>query len=109
MYAIIEDSGTQIKITPGEIVDVDLRRGDTPETGGTIDFDRVLMIGDVLDDAPARVGTPYVDGASVSAEVLGEIKGEKLVVFKYKRRKHYRRTRGHRQSLTTLRIEEVRA
>ena len=108
MYAIIEDSGTQIKVTPGEIVDVDLRR-DTPETGGTIDFDRVLMIGDVLDDAPARVGTPYVDGASVTAEVLGEIKGEKLVVFKFKRRKGYRRKQGHRQRYLRVRINQIHA
>jgi large subunit ribosomal protein L21 len=110
VYAIIEDSGTQIKVAPGDIVDVDLRTGgDTPETGGTIGFDRVLLVGDAEDEAPARIGTPYLDGASVSAEVLGEVKGDKLVVFKFKRRKGYRRKQGHRQRYLRVKINEINA
>lgn len=104
MYAIVEDSGTQIKLAPGAVLDVDLRE-DAAE-GSTITFDRVLAFKGEGDDS-AKVGTPYIDGASVTAEVLGEIKGEKLDVIKYKRRKNYRRKQGHRQRYLRIRVGDI--
>ena len=107
MYAIVEDSGTQIKLIPGTILDVDLRQEETAE-GSTITFDRVLALKSDGDDS-AKFGAPYLDGASVTAEVLAEIKGEKIDVIKYKRRKCYRRKVGHRQRLLRIRVGVISA
>ena len=82
MYAIIEDSGTQIKVAPGDVVDVDLR--DVEPDAKKITFDRVLLVGADSDGDPA-IGTPYVDGAAVTAEIVGEVKGDKIDVVKFKR------------------------
>ncbi len=106
MYAIVEDSGTQIKLAPGAVLDVDLRDG--AAEGGTITFDRVLALKGE-GDAPATVGTPYVAGASVTAEIVGEVKGDKIDVIKFKRRKNYRRKTGHRQRLLRIRVGEISA
>ncbi|HRP63523.1 MAG TPA: 50S ribosomal protein L21 [Phycisphaerales bacterium] len=104
MYAIIEDSGTQIKVQPGDVVDIDLREvGD----GNSLTFDRVLMVGDAA--GTAKIGTPYLSGATVKAEVLDEIKGEKLDVIKYKRRKGYRVKQGHRQRYLRVKIGDIKA
>jgi large subunit ribosomal protein L21 len=107
VYAIVEDSGTQIKLIPGTILDVDLRQEETAE-GSTITFDRVLALKSDGDDS-AKFGAPYLDGASVTAEVLAEIKGEKIDVIKYKRRKGYRRKVGHRQRLLRIRVGVISA
>jgi large subunit ribosomal protein L21 len=106
VYAIVEDSGTQIKLAPGAMLDVDLREG--AAEGSTITFDRVLAIKADGDD-PATLGTPYLEGATVTAKVLGEIKDEKIDVIKYKRRKNYRRKVGHRQPLLRIRVAEINA
>ena len=106
MYAIIEDSGTQIKVAEGEEFAID-RRDIGQENA--LQFDRVLMVGDAESDEPARIGTPYLDGASVSAEVLGEFKDQKIDVIKYKRRKGYRRKQGHRQSMLRVKITKIKA
>ncbi|MDY7110549.1 MAG: 50S ribosomal protein L21 [Planctomycetota bacterium] len=106
MYAIIEDSGTQIRVSPGEVFDIDLRDG--AEAGGSITFDRVLLVGDAGSDEPASIGTPYLDGANVTAEVLDEIRGEKIDVIHFKRRKGYRRKHGHRQRYLRVRIGEIK-
>jgi large subunit ribosomal protein L21 len=106
VYAIIEDSGTQIKVSPGQMFDVDLR--ELEEGATTVRFDRVLAVGG-KDGSAATVGTPYVAGACVTAEILGEVKGEKLVVFKYKRRKGYRNKQGHRQGYLRVRIGAIHA
>ena len=106
MYAIVEDSGSQIKLAPGAILDIDVR-GESAE-GETITFDRVLAIKD-QGDGPATLGTPYVDGASVTAEVVGEVKGDKIDVIKFKRRKNYHRKTGHRQQLLRIRVGEISA
>ena len=104
MYAIIEDSGTQIKVSEGDVIDVDLREraDDSP-----IKFERVLAIGDTSSEDAARVGMPYIDGASVTAEVIEEIKEDKIHVIKFKRRKGYKRKTGHRQSYLKVKINEI--
>ena len=103
MHAIIEDSGTQIKVATGDVVDLDLRDAAPSET---ITFDRVLLISPG-DSVPATIGTPYIEGAKVKAEVLEEIKGEKIDVIKFKRRKGYRVKTGHRQRYLRVRIGEI--
>ena len=102
MYAIVEDSGTQIILREGEIMEVDLRGSESD----SIVFDRVLAIKSD-ENAPAKLGTPYIEGASVTAEVLGQIKGEKIDVIKFKRRKGYKRKQGHRQPYLRIRVGEI--
>ncbi|UCD74447.1 MAG: 50S ribosomal protein L21 [Phycisphaerales bacterium] len=106
MYAIIEDSGTQIKVAEGEEIAIDRRDvGDEK----VLRFDRVLLVGDAESDKPAKIGAPYVKGASVAAEVLGEFKGTKIDVIKFKRRKGYRRKQGHRQGYLRVKITGIKA
>jgi large subunit ribosomal protein L21 len=102
MYAIVETGGKQYRVEPGDTVAVERLAG---EPGDTLDLDRVLLVGGA-DDA-ARVGAPGVAGAVVRAEVLGQIRGEKIIVFRYKSKVRYRRKTGHRQSLTRLRITDI--
>ncbi|MCE2881324.1 MAG: 50S ribosomal protein L21 [Planctomycetaceae bacterium] len=104
MYAIIEDSGTQIKVQKGDVIDIDLRDA---ADGSTITFDRVLAVGDSGGSA-AKIGLPYVSGASVTAKVVGEADGPKVLVGKYKRRKGYRKTIGHRQHYTRIEVLEIK-
>ncbi|MEY3021171.1 MAG: ribosomal protein [Planctomycetota bacterium] len=104
MYAIIEDSGTQIKLQKGDVVDIDLR---SETEGETVTFDRVLAIGDTSGSAAAKIGLPYLSGAKVTAKVLGEADGPKVLVGKYKRRKGYRKTIGHRQHFTRVEILSI--
>ncbi len=106
MYAIIEDSGTQIKVQPGDVLEIDRRDADE---GQSLTFDRVLAVGDPDKGEPAKIGTPYLDGAAVTAEVLGEKKGEKIDVFKFKRRKGSRRKVGHRQQYLQVRISDIKS
>lgn len=102
MYAIVEDSGTQIKLSTGDVLEVDIRDLD----GDTITLDRVLMIGG---KGTPTIGTPYIEGASVAIEVLEEIKGVKIDVIKFKRRKGYRRKTGHRQRFLKVRVGDISA
>ena len=104
MYAIIEDSGTQIKVAKGDVVDIDLR--DVDDKRKKIKFDRVLVVGD--SGSPATIGQPYVAGAAVTAEVLEEVKGDKIDVIKFKRRKGYRRKVGHTQRYLRVRIDDIK-
>ncbi len=104
MYAVIKTGGKQYRVAAGDVVTVERLAGDV---GQTIGFDQVLMVGGEDVDGGARVGTPLLEGASVSAQVLDQIKAPKILVFKKKRRKNYRRTRGHRQLQTVLRIQEI--
>lgn len=110
MYAIIEDSGTQIKVSKGDVLDIDLRT-DTPEKGSkkaqTLSFDRVLMIGDAGSDKAANIGTPYISGASVTAEIIEETRGDKIDVIMYKKRKGQRRKIGHRQPYLRVKITGI--
>lgn len=102
-YAIIETGGKQYRVSVGDTLSVE--KLDT-EAGTDITFDRVLLVGG---DGSTRVGTPTVDGASVVATVQEQYRGEKLVIFKYKPKKRYRRKTGHRQSLTRLAITAINA
>ncbi len=102
MYAVIKTGGKQYRVAVGDVIRVE--RLDA-EVGGTLDLDQVLMVAGG-DDAP-RVGTPLVDGARVRAEVIDQTRGPKIIIFKMKRRKNYRRKKGHRQDLTVLRIREI--
>ncbi len=104
MYAIVEDSGTQIKMSTGDVLEVDRRDvdGDIPSS---LTFDRVLLV--APDKGDAKIGTPYLEGVSVEAEVVQEYKGEKIDVIKFKRRKGYRRKQGHRQRYLKIRVGEI--
>jgi large subunit ribosomal protein L21 len=102
MYAIIEESGRQFKVTGGDTILIDR---DAPEGDKTITFDRVLLVGGAGGDT--KIGAPLVAGATVTAEVLGEAKGPKIDIFKYKRRKGYRRRKGHRQQYLKVRITDI--
>lgn len=103
MYAVIQTGGKQYRVAPGDVIEVERLAG---EPGGSIIFDRVLMLAE--GESPT-IGTPTVDGATVSATVLEQARGPKIIIFKKKRRKGYRRTAGHRQDLTVLRINDVSA
>ena len=100
MYAVIKTGGKQYRVAANQVIKVERLAG---EVGSTITFPEVLMVGG---ETPV-VGTPTVAGASVTATVLEQTRGEKLIVFKKKRRKNYRRRNGHRQHLTVVRIAEI--
>jgi len=106
MYAVIETGGKQYRVTPGDVLDVE--RVDVPEESGALRFDRVLMVKGDGDDA-ARLGTPLVDGAAVTATLVDEVRAPKIMVFKFKRRKGYRKLSGHRQDLMRVRIDAIEA
>ena len=100
MYAVVRTGGKQIRVSPGDIVDLDLLEG---EPGAEIELAEVLLVGgDEL-----RVGNPLVAGAKVLAKIEGDSSGPKIRIFKYKRRKRYRLTKGHRQHFTRVRIESI--
>lgn len=101
MYAIVETGGKQYRVSEGATVQVEKLPGE-PES--TVELDRVLLI--QADDA-VRVGTPYIEGARVVAKVVKQAKAPKILVFKYKAKKNYRKRYGHRQPYTTLRIEKI--
>lgn len=102
MYAVIETGGKQYKVAKNDVIEVEKIAG---EAGKSVKLDRVLM---VAGDKAVKTGTPTVEGAFVTATVLEQMRGEKIVVFKKKRRQNYRRKAGHRQALTVLRIEDVK-
>jgi len=100
MYAVVEVNGKQYRAEKGDVLKVD--RFDA-EQGASVSLDKVLLVsGDSV-----KVGAPYVAGAAVKATVQEEIKGDKIIVFKYKPKKDYRRTKGHRQLYTLLKVEDI--
>ena len=103
MYAVIETGGKQYRVAPGDTLVVD--RLDA-EPGKTFTFERVLL---VANDGKVTVGAPAVAKASIVADILAHIRGEKKIAFKMKRRKGYHRTVGHRQELTRVKIAEIKA
>lgn len=103
MYAIVETGGKQYRVQKGDVFNVEKLPA---EVGETIVLDRVMA---VKKDGELKVGKPYVEGASVSARVVKHGKDKKIIVFKYKPKKNYRRKQGHRQPFTQLVVEEINA
>jgi len=103
MYAVVETGGKQYKVKSGDTVRVERLDG---EIGSEVTLDKVLLAGS---GDSVKTGTPYVEGASVSAKIVEQHRTRKVVVFKYKRRKGYRVKRGHRQHYTALRIGDIKA
>lgn len=101
IYAIIEVGGKQYKVAPEQTIEVE--RLDVPE-GDMVELDKVLFIGE---DENTLVGNPTINGAKVVATSLGEAKGEKIIVFKYKSKVRYRRKTGHRQTYTKILVNEI--
>ncbi len=104
MYAIIEDGSFQYQVREGDRLEV--QRRDLADGQDTIEFDRVVMLGDGTD---SRIGQPYVEGAKVVAKVVGEIKGDKIHIIKFRRRTTYRRKTGHRQRYLRVTIDKIHA
>jgi len=101
MYAIIKTGGKQYRVKPGEQVRVESL---SAEVGAAVSFDQVLAVG--AGDT-VRVGAPLVAGAQVKATVLAHGRGDKLRIFKLRRRKHFQKTQGHRQNYTEIRIDDI--
>ena len=101
MYAMVEIKGNQYKAEKGSLLRVDRVAS---EKGDVVEFDSVLLF---RDDENLKIGEPYVAGARVKAVVEDHVRDDKVIVYKYKRRKRYKRTRGHRQQYTMLRVEEI--
>lgn len=103
MYAVIKTGGQQFRVAKGDKLSI--QKLDS-EAGKTITLEDVMMIND---GKTAKVGTPLVSGAKVMAKVIDQVRGEKVVIFKKKRRQNYRRTKGHRQHLTVIEITDIKA
>ncbi len=101
MYAVLETGSKQYRVTTGDKLEIERL---TADKGSSVTFDRVLLVNK---DGAVSVGTPTVTGASVVADVVDHIRGEKKLAFKLKRRKGYRKAIGHRQELTVVTIKEI--
>ena len=99
-YAVIRTGGKQYRVEPGQLIRVEKLAG---EVGSDVEFGEVLLAG----GDPIRIGTPLVEGVTVRGQIVGHERDKKVLIFKKKRRKNYRRRRGHRQSLTTVRVTEI--
>jgi large subunit ribosomal protein L21 len=100
MYAVIRTGGKQLRVSPGDVVEIEKVPGDP---GDQLELGEVLLIG----GDSVRVGSPLVEGAKVVARICGESAGRKIRIFKHKRRKRYRRTTGHRQHYTRIEIQSI--
>ena len=101
MFAVIRTGGKQYRVAPNDIIEIEKIAG---KPGDIVELGEVILLGG---DGGPKTGSPTIAGALVAAEVIGQKRGEKIIVFKKKRRKNYRRKNGHRQSLTALRITEI--
>lgn len=102
MFAVVEINGFQYNVKENEVIQVS-KMNDT-EKGNKVEFDKVLFI---KDEADILVGKPFIDGAKVICEHAGDIKGKKVVVMKFKRRKDYKRIKGHRQDYALIKVEKI--
>ncbi len=102
MYALIQTGGKQFKVSEGTMLKVEKLAG---EKGDTLVFDQVLMIAG--DEGEAKIGSPILDGAKVTAEIIEQGKNKKVVVYKYKKRKNYRKKQGHRQPFTKVIVKSI--
>lgn len=103
MYAVVVTGGKQYRVEPGEWLRVEKLEG---EEGSAVTLDRVLMIADGDD---IKVGAPALTGATVTAEILGQGRGKKVDIIKFRRRKHHRKHQGHRQAYTEIKITSINA
>ena len=101
MFAVIKTGGKQYRVTPDDVIQIERISG---EAGDEVFFNDVLIL---ADDGKTAVGTPLVDGARVTGTLLEQTRGEKIIIFKKKRRKSYRRRNGHRQDLSVVRITDI--
>lgn len=101
MYAVIETGGKQYRIQEGDVIYVEKLNGNE---GEEVKFDKVLL---VSKDGNIEVGRPYLDGASVAGKIVEQGKGKKIIVFKYKSKKDYRKKQGHRQPYTKIEIQKI--
>jgi large subunit ribosomal protein L21 len=101
MYAVIKSGGKQYRVASGEQLQVELL---SAEVGADVAFDEVLLVGA---GEEVKVGAPFVSGAKVTATVLAHGRGDKVRIFKMRRRKHYQKSQGHRQSYTEVRINDI--
>ncbi len=104
MYAIVATGGKQVRVSPGDVVRLEKLSAETLAKGDSLTLSDVLFVGS---DKGFRTGKPYVDGVTVRATVLAPVKGRKVLIFKKKKRKQYRRTKGHRQQMLDVRIEAI--
>jgi large subunit ribosomal protein L21 len=104
MYAVVKTGGKQYRVAPGDRLTVERLAG---EPGASVELADVLMLGE--EGQAPTIGTPLVAGAAVRAEIVEQARGDKIIVFKKKRRQNYRRKRGHRQDLTVLRVTAISA
>ncbi len=102
MYAIVDIAGKQFKVTQDQFVYAPLMQG---EEGASVEFDKVLLLDN---DGKVKVGAPLVKGAKVSGKIIGHVRGDKVIVFKKKRRKGYKVKNGHRQDFTKVLIENIK-
>jgi len=103
MYAVLKTGGKQYKVEEGDVLKIEKISG---EVGTPISFDKVLMFSD---GEKIQVGTPLLDGITVSGHIVEQDKAKKILVFKFKRRKNYRRKQGHRQPFTAVKIDSIKA
>jgi len=101
MYALVEIKGKQYKAEKGSVIRIDRVES---EIGKALEFDKVLML---RNDSDLKVGAPYLDGIKIHATVEDQMRDKKVVVFKYKKRKNYRRTRGHKQPYTMIKVNDI--
>jgi large subunit ribosomal protein L21 len=103
MYAVVETGSKQYRVAAGDTLEVELL---SAEKGQEVTFDKVLL---VADGDKIKVGQPIVAGAKVTADVVGTVRGEKLIAYKMRRREGYHRTIGHRQTLTMVKVKNIQA
>ena len=101
MYAVIESGGKQHRVKEGEILQLEKLEA---ATGEKVEFDKVLMVGE---GESVKIGTPYLEGGKVTAEVLKQGRGKKIHIIKFNRRKHFRKQQGHRQWFTEVLVNQV--
>ncbi len=100
-YAVIRTGGKQYRVSPGDVIRIEYLTGDV---GAPVEFPEVLL---TAADGAVRIGTPLVDGVAVRGQIVAQERGPKILVYKKKRRKNYRRRHGHRQEITSVRVTEI--
>jgi len=104
MYAVIKTGGKQYRVEPGAQLRVESLAG---EVGAAVSFGEVLLIGGLGNEADIKLGAPLIKGAAVKATVVAQGRGDKVRIFKLRRRKHFQKTQGHRQNYTEVRIDNI--